>query len=384
MRLRFRRHAPVTIEVGMPRASEVKGSSRVEADVDGEPLWFESPDVALDPAPEAFACAVIPLAATRDARLKFAAPLDPALIANVPAVLNIMRKWWRRPHHPQLILAGLTARAGAEQPVSSDRGVGLCFSGGVDSFYSLLRGDGRIGTLVMAHGSDIPLDDMRRMQAAEESLRHVAADLGIWAVVIRTNWRGHSAWRGASWARVHGGGLAAMGHVLRQSLCELRISASYPQVFDQPWGSHWRIDPLWSSATLRVAHTGADKWRAEKLIDIMDEPAVRQHLRVCRENRSPTGNCGCCEKCLRTMLILHGAGRLEQFPVFPSRRRLADNIDGLPKLKPDLLPVYRGFLDTELSHEVGEAVAQLLRRSGGQPKKNRFRLPWRRAEHGDI
>jgi len=41
------------------------GGSHVEADVDGEPLWFVSEDAALTPSPEAFASGLLIAAATR-------------------------------------------------------------------------------------------------------------------------------------------------------------------------------------------------------------------------------------------------------------------------------------------------------------------------------
>ena len=205
--------------------------------------------------------------------------------------------------------------------------------------------------------------------------------MGLAAVLIRTNLREHPLWRRKRWAwrrwrwrrlrvarweRVHGGALAAAGHLLRPALRELRIAASYPLAFDRPFGSHWRLDPLWSSRALRVAHVGAEKWRTQKLLDLADEPLVRRHLRVCWRNLAPAGNCGRCEKCIRTMLILEGAGRLDRFPVFPSPAGLAREIDRLPSLGTDLMPVYRAFLATGLSRPVRDATVRLLQRGGAR------------------
>ena len=41
------------------------GGSHVEADIDGEPLWFASDDAELAPSPEACASALLMAAATR-------------------------------------------------------------------------------------------------------------------------------------------------------------------------------------------------------------------------------------------------------------------------------------------------------------------------------
>ena len=52
------------------------GGSRVEADVDGELLWYASDDATLAASPEAFAGAVLISAATRGEPLEIDAPID--------------------------------------------------------------------------------------------------------------------------------------------------------------------------------------------------------------------------------------------------------------------------------------------------------------------
>jgi hypothetical protein len=147
------RNAPAaTIEIGKPKALYADQAWRVEDDVNGEPLWFESPDLALEPSPDAFATAVIPAAASQNARLIMATAPDATLIANAHRALEVMRDWWGWPRDAQTVLAGLPAQLSAppDEPIPEERGVGLCFSGGVDSFHSLLRADQPIDTLVMA------------------------------------------------------------------------------------------------------------------------------------------------------------------------------------------------------------------------------------------
>ncbi|HEY8299995.1 MAG TPA: hypothetical protein VIF65_05920 [Methyloceanibacter sp.] len=52
------------------------GGSRVEADIDGEPLWFDSDDAPLTPSPEGFASALLIAAATRGEPLEIDAAVD--------------------------------------------------------------------------------------------------------------------------------------------------------------------------------------------------------------------------------------------------------------------------------------------------------------------
>jgi hypothetical protein len=239
-----------------------------------------------------------------------------------------------------------------------------------------------VEVLVFVEGYDIACTDTLRARAAETSCRQVAADLGLQVVVVRTNLRQHRAARRADWAKVHGGALAAVGHLLTQRVDRLLISASYPRVFDRPWGSHWALDPCWSSSRLAVAHVGEEKWRAEKLAALRHEPIVRRHLRVCWENRTASGNCGQCEKCLRTMLALEAHGCLADFPVFPPSPALAAGLARIARLKPDLVPVYSGFLDQGLSRPVRQAVAALVARSVSDNSGSPHGPGWRRPVYG--
>jgi hypothetical protein len=245
----------------------------------------------------------------------------------------------------------------------------------VDSFYTLMHGGYPVEVLVFVQGYDMPLADEPRAAAAAASLRAIANQLGIRAVVLRTNLREHPFFLKSKWEEVHGGALAAAGHVLGGDVNRLLVSASYPRAFDRPWGSHWEMDPWWSSSHLEIVHVGAEKWRAEKLVVVMDEPLVRRHLRVCWENRAPNGNCGSCEKCIRTMLVLDGHGRLADFPVFPNAAQLGDNLRQLNRVGPDLFRVYSDYLELNLSSAVRSSLKALLGRS--QPPPAVARRWWR-------
>jgi len=345
------------ITVANIRAANEGLVSRVGADVDGEVLWFESPDAPLRPQAEAFGCAALPVAIQHRANLVVDAPLDAVWLTNVRALQETWRQWWRvRP-------ARIRPRAEERRPFAKARGVGLCFSGGVDSFYSLLRSGFAFDHLVYVQGYDVPLADAARAAAAEQSLREVAAAIGARAVVIRTNLREHPTFRGADWDRTHGGALAAVGHLLADRLGSLVLSSSYPYYHDTPWGSHWKIDPLWSSAQQEIVHYGAWLWRKEKLELIAGEDLVRRHLRVCWASHESRANCGRCEKCLRTMLVLALSGQLEHFPAFEGAADLAERIRALPPLSPTYFPNYEEFLRESRDPQVAEALRGLLARS---------------------
>ena len=107
------------------------------------------------------------------------------------------------------------------------------------------------------------------------------------------------------------------------------MSSSIANDDDSPWGSHWKLDPLWSSSRLEVVYFGADHRRAEKVVAIAREPLARQYLRVCWEHRDARANCSKCEKCIRTRLVLASVGALDDFPVFDGMASLARDLDAL-------------------------------------------------------
>jgi hypothetical protein len=341
------------------RIRETKENGRhrvgVRADI---PVWFESSEVRLRPSPEAFGSALLLPALGLRKRLRMEEAVSPVWYANVGKLLEVFHEWWRLPQW--------TPEAELAEEVKGERAAGtaLCFSGGVDSFYTLLRGGRKVDWLVSLHGFDIPLRDGERMKLLESSVREAAAEVGARGVVVRTNLRQHWGFRALSWEWTHGGMLAALGHLMSDYAGELLISSSWDTPNTRPWGSHARTDPLWSSERVSVVHCGAEIRRNRKLHAISGEPIVQRHLRVCWENRTPQGNCSRCEKCVRTRLILLDHGKLEEFKTLEGEASLVRHIDELPSSTIPVGPYYRGLVETgNLSREVKEALWRLLFRT---------------------
>jgi hypothetical protein len=258
--------------------------------------------------------------------------------------------------------------------VENERGTAVFLSLGVDSFYTMLRmSDAR--TIVYVAGYDVRLDETERLAKIADSLHDVAARHGVRVIFIRTNLREHPVFGKLSWERFHGAALAAAGHLLSGEISKIIISASFPKEFFKPWGTSWKTDFLWSSEKLEVVHFGEELWRLEKLERIVDEPLVRDHLRICWEHRNENLNCGECEKCLRTMLGLASMGKLEDYPTFPDATALADGLRGAPALVAQLLPTYKSFLVRNLPPEVADALRGLITRSEARIDAAKLRNP---------
>lgn len=316
---------PADLRIAAPVTTRAGDTWRTSAEVDGVAVWFESADAPLAASAEAFASAFLLPSLAHRRRLVSAAPLDPVWLANAPRLVEIFARWWRYARLVPRSEAG-TAPAAAGPP----RGRAAFFSGGVDSFHTLRHLGEPIDRLVFVIGFDFPRDDVARAEASLASVRAVAQAAGTPLTVLRTNLREHRLMRTTSWERANGGGLAAAGHLLSEGIEEMVVPSSIAVAWGMQWGSHWETDPLFSSSRLRVREFGEDRRRLEKVREISDDPLARRHLRVCWENRTATGNCSRCGKCVITRLMLADCGKLDLFPVFAGTATLAADVDALP------------------------------------------------------
>lgn len=362
------------MRIGPPRVERRDGRQRVVAEVDGEPLWLESADAALEPAPEALASMVLLPALGAGRPVASAAPLDPRWSAGVERLLAVTAKWWDLPRRPPSAPAALADAPGHERGTSPGRGrTALFMSCGGDSFYTLLRGPDPVDLLVFLDGFDIRLDEASRARAAEASVRAVAEATGRRAVSVRTNVRDHHLTGAADWERCHGGVLAGAAHALGPEATRFLVSSSYSRRRDIPWGSHWRLDSLWSGERVLVVHTGDRVERETKLRWIAGEPLVQRHLRVCWEHRSPALNCGICEKCVRTLISLVPAGPLERFAGFDQGPPLEQRVRALGPVNTGIAEVYATLRGRGVGPGVDRAIAELIERSGGvRPLRQRL------------
>ena len=67
----------------------------------------------------------------------------------------------------------------------------------------------------------------------------------------------------------------------------------------------------------------------EKIQEVARQTLPRTHLRVCWQNRTATGNCSRCDKCVITRLVLAEAGVLEHFTTFEGPATLPAHLDAI-------------------------------------------------------
>jgi hypothetical protein len=243
-------------------------------------------------------------------------PVSPRLLHSVGTVQDILVNWRQR-----FAVYGRYGRVRVEAPAreapadTSGRGVAAFFTGGVDSFYTLLRHRDEIDTLILVHGFDYPSDGPLR-ERITAALRECAAELGKPLTEVTTDVRKFSDPL-AFWESYHGSALATTGLLL--GFEKIYVPATQTYAHMAPLGSHPLLDPLWSTENVEFVHDGCEADRLEKLAIIASAPAARRFLRVCWENRDGRYNCGECEKCLRTTIALQALGLLGEFSTLPDR-----------------------------------------------------------------
>jgi hypothetical protein len=254
-------------------------------------------------------------------RLAIAAPISPRLRDAVPDIQHIYAAFYP---HVSRIPVEVESRDWPLAGGVADAGVGLFFSLGVDSFYSLLKNqrdhpaDGQTIThLVPVHGFDMYEEewDSAFPPALLSNFQRVADEMGKTLVPVVTNVRRVTSGLTA-WPNAHGGGTLSIALALGAMLREVHLAASatYDKLY--PWGSHPVLDPLWSTESLTVVHDGCEMNTIDKTAIVARSTLAMETLRPCA-GPGTDYNCGRCEKCLRTMLDLTLAGAIARAQTLP-------------------------------------------------------------------
>jgi len=335
-------------------------------DVGGAPLWWASPDAELRASPEAAICLLAPWCALEGRALELAVPLpDSDFLDNVRGASDLMGTWWG--YDPIRFVLPPAECSDIQRPLRLPRTTALFFSGGIDSFYSLVRNPD-VGVLVFIIGFDVRLHNTAVWQAIISAHRELAAEQGLRFITLATNLRDHPVLGAMRWGRYHGMLLAAASHLLRNEASRWIISSSFQQDNLMPWGSHPDLDWRWSGGGIELVHFGAELWPDQKLAAMAGIPMVHRRLRVCYADPRAEGNCGRCEKCVRTRLMYWVDLPGDRCAGMPDDPPLVAAVDGVPRVELRLiLRIYHRFLErAPTGHPVTAAIRALIARSEGQ------------------
>lgn len=187
-------------------------------------------------------------------------------------------------------------------------GAVVAFSGGLDAHFSVLSHVRRhvgartknIKAAVMIHGLDIPLQDNEAYSIASGIAEKTLSDLGVTLINAKTNIREVFP---INWEHYFGSGVASGLVPLKcHAGCGIIASSEPYDALLLPWGSNPITDPFLSSDAFAIWHDGAGFSRTEKAGLLATWPLAVETVRVCFQNDGRGGNCGNCEKCVRTRL----------------------------------------------------------------------------------
>ena len=288
-------------------------------------LWFQFPEDShpnqeIDP----FAVALLLVAMQENEPLELKGTLSQKLFTGLNAYQRIFHSWFPgRFHMIELRPSGLRNDLPNRQA-----GQATAFSGGVDSFYTLLKLREGLTHAVFMAGFDMPLNLSESIGALTDSYSRLMKDLGLTFIVGSTNVR--TFVNSVDWTNAHGPALGATALFFKQSLERFYIPSSYERATYPRWGTHPELDPLLSTESLSFEHHGSDANRVKKLETVTQAPETYERLRVCWIQTLGLKNCGECEKCLRTMIALDLLEMLPNYKTFKPAALTSEKIRALP------------------------------------------------------
>ncbi|MBL8990886.1 MAG: hypothetical protein JNJ48_04820, partial [Phycisphaerae bacterium] len=262
-------------------------SARVEHPRGVDDLWFRSDTPLPGPAADAALIVTQSWALRLGVPLEIDAPVCPVLLENVARLHEALRCWrprWR----PVTIHA--SARAASDRPPTGPSRAAF-FSGGVDSFHTVLRGGWNLDTLINVLGMDVRPEDAELTAAATSNWRAVAGALGLRLVLLRSNLRQIHDSRGPEF-RMYPGGLTGAASLLAGDVGVALFSAVATYNGLVPDSIHPVTVPMHDTAYVRFVYAGGEVSRLEKVRALAQEPLALDHLHVCFCGSGARINCG--------------------------------------------------------------------------------------------
>ena len=279
--------------------------------------------------------------------LRFQGPLDRVVLAGAKRFQEIFSVWYPEfqpvPIHAEVVDRG--SHPGRAQ------GVGVFFSGGLDSSYSLLKNCGELTHAIFIHGCDIPLANTGFRDRTVARLTETAKECGVSLIVIETDLLRFSDTYCHWGHHYHGAAMAGMAGLLGGTLRKVYVASSTSYLRIVPWGSTMVTDPLWSTGSMEVVHDGAEQERMGKIRRLIQSPVALRNLRVCFENPDDGYNCGQCEKCFRTMDGLRLCGALNACGAFDRPLDLAAMIS-----HPEVLEKFGKLRSWTINYEMARSM----------------------------
>ncbi|MGZ8215747.1 hypothetical protein [Methylomagnum sp.] len=278
---------------------------------------------------------LIPAVFHGETRIRVEGAVCPWLVDHLTTLLAYQNHWYGYDRgHARGATVALEAQDYIQYEEPRPARVGLFFSGGVDSLYSLRKNQltlpvghpGRISDAIFVHGFDF---GVRPQRGSEEdtfayflkNFEPIFQEAGIQIIPVWTNLQLLGIVSYDFWNREFmGPAMGAVAHALSGRLTDVLVASTYFIRDLHPYSSHPLIEPRLGSFSLRLHHDAERVRRLEKVATLADWPVALAHLRVCFFGKPGMLNCGVCGKCIRTKLELLCTGKSYPEHIFADNR----------------------------------------------------------------
>ena len=295
-------------------------------------LWFAFPEsyapyvvTTSDP----FASTLLQIAMFFGENLEVRGSISPRLAYNLTEIMSYYQQCQPKLYKPiQFSYDSLLS-----EPIQPIGKVGMAFSGGVDSFFTLYKHlpqnqpikQFQLTHAVFIHGFDIRLFEVENYRRIFQQYQQLFSELGLELIPARTNAYLFSEFR-IDWTHTHGAALVGIAQALGGLFRRFYISAGINYAHIAPIGTNPITDPLFSTDTLDIHHTGATHSRYDKIAEIGNWAPLYDNVRVClHENPANESlNCNHCGKCILTSILLELTGNLKRYTALKNHLSLKD------------------------------------------------------------
>lgn len=365
-----------------PGFQRISVDVRVEKSKEVHNFWFEVPDSYRNYVSESgnpWVVMMLPLAMAYGEAIEVPFPVDVHLVDNLLGLMQVWHAWY-----PGLSRVEIRAPR-MEGGVRSARKRGLFFSGGIDSFFSLLRhydgatgdAEGPVDDLINVGGFDVPITSAEELDTAQQVLDGVARQFDKRHVRVFTNLRTLETPYSLNWIGSHGCALAVVGHLLERAYGELIVASTHDYGHLERIGSHPMTDRLLGSRSMRVVHDGASFTRVQKTALVGRSDIALDSVRVCWESQKYS-NCSRCRKCLITMVTLDLLGYKERAQTFDWSSYDVQGLRRLPLTSDSQAILFQGIVEEAQLLGRADIVEALNECLGNNRRQGRIEGTYRR------
>lgn len=283
-----------------------------------EDYWFEFPESHADEVSTTgnpwLAC-LLPVAVELGEPLELCRPVDGLMLDHARVRMGVWQQW--NPAHVPIPIEADVAR----EPSSRGTRTVSLFSGGVDSFYTVLEPRAEpIDELMVIHGAfDLMHAQRASFDRVQAKLQAAADALGKVLIPSATNLLHTRLGKTDLVFMSQGSMMGSVPLALERRFRRILIAASVDMTWKEAWGTHPITDALLSTGATAVEDDGFTTTRVPKTLVVARSDVALSTLRVCLFTGDET-NCMECEKCLRVAIVLDLLDVIERAPTFGGRR----------------------------------------------------------------